>query len=59
MINQLKLFLFVLSIVFQLRFIIEFIFKFFQEEPTPLEIKPMEKVFLYLATSYTITYFLI
>lgn len=59
MINEIKLFLFVLSIIYGLRFIIEFVIKLFQENPEPINIKETEKVFLYISTSYIITYILI
>jgi hypothetical protein len=59
MINEIKLFLFILSIVFELKFITEMVVKFFQEDPEPLVIKEIEKLFLYLTTAYIITYILI
>jgi hypothetical protein len=59
MINEIKLFLFVLSIVFELKFIAEFLFRLTIENPTPLEVKEIEKIFLYLASAYIITYILI
>lgn len=59
MLMEIKLFLFVLSIIFQLKFIVEFLLKFTQETPTPIKINEIEKIFLYISSSYTITYFLI
>jgi hypothetical protein len=59
MIEQFKLFLFVLSIVFTLRFVVEFIIKLFQEEPQPMEVSSVKEVFIYLALSYIITYIII
>jgi hypothetical protein len=59
MINEIKLFLFVLSIVYTIRFLFEFVFKLFQENPEQLMLRDTEKIFLYLSTSYIITYFLI
>ena len=59
MMEQIKTFLFVLSLIYTLRFIFEFIFKLTQENPEPLVIKEIEKVFLYLSSSFIITYFLI
>jgi hypothetical protein len=59
MMEQIKIFLFVLSIIYTLRFIFEFIMKLTQENPEPLVIKEVEKVFLYFSSAYIITYFLI
>ena len=59
MINNIELFLFVLSIVFILRFIIEFVVKLFIVDAQPLSITKYEKVFLYFSFSYIITYILI
>ena len=59
MINEIKLFLFVLSIVYELKFVAEFIFRLTTDNPTPLEVKEIEKIFLYLSIAYTITYILI
>lgn len=59
MLQEIKLFLFVLSLVFELRFIIEFVLKLTQENPEPLVIKETEKIFLYISSAYIITFFLI
>ncbi len=59
MMEQIKVFLFVLSLIYTLRFVFEFVFKLIQENPEPLVIKEIEKVFLYLTSAYIITYFLI
>ncbi len=59
MMEQIKVFLFVLSLIYTLRFVFEFVFKLIQESPEPLVIKEIEKVFLYLTSAYIITYFLI
>lgn len=59
MINEIKLFLFVLSIIYTLRFIVEFGIKFTQENPEPMKVTATEKVFVYFSLSYIITYFLI
>ena len=59
MINEIKLFLFVLSIIYTLRFIVEFGFKFTQENPEPMEVSAAEKVSVYLSLAYIITYILI
>ena len=59
MMEQIKIFLFVLSLIYTLRFVFEFVLKLTQENPAPLIIKELEKVFLYLSSAYIITYFLI
>jgi len=56
--HQIKLYFFVLSIIYSLRFLIEFGIKFFQEEPTPMKINEIEKTILYFTSSYIITYIL-
>jgi hypothetical protein len=59
MINEIKLFLVVLSLIFTLRFVFQFVIKLFQENPEPLIINKNEKVLLHLAIAYIITYILI
>ncbi len=59
MMEQIKLFLFVLSITYSSRFIFEFLFKLTQENPEPLVVKETKKIFLYFTISYIITYILI
>jgi hypothetical protein len=52
-------FLLILSIVYVIRFIVEFVFKLVQDNPEPLEISKTETMFMYMAISYIITYILI
>jgi hypothetical protein len=59
MINEIKLFIFVLSVVFVLRFIFQFVYELTRENPEQLKLKETEKIFLYFAVSYIITYILI
>jgi hypothetical protein len=59
MMEQIKTFLFVLSIIFTMRFIVEFILKLVQENPTPMSLSKVNESLLYVAVSYIITYFLI
>lgn len=59
MISKVELFLFVLSIVFVLRFILEFVIKLFITDAEPLSLNKYEKVSLYFSVSYIITYILI
>lgn len=55
MINEIKIFFLILSVVFTLRFMVEFIVKLYQEEPVPMKINKINEVFLYLSLSYIIT----
>jgi hypothetical protein len=55
MINEIKIFLLILSIVYSLRFIIEFVVKLLQEEPVPMKISKANEVLLYFSLSYIIT----
>jgi hypothetical protein len=57
--QEVKLFFFILSIVYTLRFVIEFVFKLFDDNPSVLVISKVNQVFLYFSFSYIITYFLI
>jgi hypothetical protein len=59
MISEIKLFLFVLSVVFELRFISTFIYQLTRETPEELKISEVEKILLYFTTAYIITYILI
>jgi hypothetical protein len=59
MINNIELYLFILSIVFILRFVGEFVVKLFITDAEPLSLTKYEKVFFYLTFSYIITYILI
>lgn len=54
-INEIKIFLLILSIVYSLRFIIEFVVKLLQEEPVPMKISKANEVLLYFSLSYIIT----
>ncbi len=59
MIDNIELFVMVLSVVFILRFLGEFVVKLLQTSPKSLEINKYERVFLYIAISYIITYIII
>ena len=59
MMEQIKLFLFVLSLIYTLRFVFEFVLKLLQENPEPLVLKEIERTFLYFTSAYIITYILI
>jgi len=55
---QIKVFLFVISILFSIRLIAEFTIKLFQDNPEPLVLSKTEQVLVYLAASYIITFIL-
>jgi hypothetical protein len=59
MINEIKIFLFVLCLIFELKFVFQFVFQLTRENPEPLKIKETEKTLLYFTTAYIITYLLI
>jgi hypothetical protein len=59
MVQEIKIFLFILSLIFTMRFILEFIMKFFQDEPEPINITKYDIVFIYLTISYIITFIII
>ncbi len=54
--KTIELYLFILSIIFTLRFIIEFFVRFKEENPKPMVIDTPNRIFLYLAISYIITF---
>jgi hypothetical protein len=49
----------VLSLIYLLRFIFEFLIKLFSEEPSVMKISKYDEVFLYLSISYLITFIII
>jgi len=55
---QVKIFLFVISVLFSMRLIAEFTIKLFQDNPEPLVISKIEQVLIYIAASYIITFIL-
>ncbi len=59
MMQQIKLFFFVLSILYLTKFLLEFIVKLFQENPEPMKLSNVEQIILLVASSYIITYILI
>lgn len=56
--QQIKLFLFVLSIIYTLRFIVELVIRLFQDNPDSISIKKYEQYIQYFTLSYIITYLL-
>jgi len=59
MIQEIKLFLFVLSIIYSIRIIVEFVLKLTQENPEPMKLSKVEQAIQVFAISYIITYILI
>jgi len=59
MIEQIKLFLFVMSIIYTLRFVVEFVVRLTQENPEPMTMSKVEQIFQIISLSYIITYILI
>ena len=55
---QVKVFLFVISLLFSVRLIAEFTIKLFQDNPEPLVLSKIQQVLIYLAASYIITFIL-
>lgn len=52
-------FLLVLSVVYVVRFVAQFVIELIQDNPQPLELTKTETMFMYMAISYIITYILI
>lgn len=57
--EQIKIYLFVLSIIYSIRFIIEFTIRLTQENPEQMKLSKVEDALLLFSLSYIITYFLI
>jgi hypothetical protein len=59
MMEQIKIYLFVLSIIYSIRFLIEFTVRLTQENPEQMKLSKVEDALLLFSLSYIITYFLI
>jgi hypothetical protein len=59
MMQEIKLFLFVLSIIYSIRIVVEFVIKLTQENPEPMKLSKVEQAIQVFALSYIITYILI
>ena len=59
MMQQIKLFFFVLGILYLTKFLLEFIVKLFQENPEPMKLSKVEQTLQLISVSYIITYILI
>jgi len=53
--QKIELYLLVLSVIFCFRYILKILYLVKQEEPSPISINIIEKIFLYAASSYIIT----
>ena len=58
MLQQIKLFLFVLSIIYTLRFVVELVIRLFQDNPEPIQLSKLEQFYQFIALSYIITFIL-
>ena len=58
MLQQIKLFLFVLSIIYTLRFVVELVIRLFQDNPDPIQLSKLEQFYQFVALSYIITFIL-
>jgi hypothetical protein len=58
MLQQIKLFLFVLSVIYNLKFIIELTVRLFQDNPEPMRLSKLEQFYQFIALSYIITFIL-
>jgi len=59
MMEEIKLFLFVLSIIYSLRIAVEFVVKLTQDNPEPMKISKVEQTLLLFSISFIITHILI
>jgi len=59
MMEQIKIYLFVLSIIYSIRFLISFGVRLTQENPEPMKLSKVEDALQLFSLSYIITYFLI
>jgi len=58
MLQQIKIFLFVLSIIYTLRFVVELVIRLFQDNPDPIQLSKLEQFYQFVALSYIITFIL-
>lgn len=56
---EIKIFLLVLSIIYSMKFVFQFVLKLTQETPEPIKINKVEETLLFFAVSFIITFFLI
>jgi len=58
MLQQIKIFLFVLSIIYTIRFVVELIIRLIQDNPDPITLSKLEQFYQFVALSYIITFIL-
>jgi hypothetical protein len=56
MLSQIKIYFFVLSLIFLLKFIFEFVSKLRDENPKAMDVSKTELSFIYLSIAYIITF---
>lgn len=56
MMYKIEIFLLVSSLIYCLKFLSEFLLKFTDENPEPIKVSVIEKIFLLVAVSYIITF---
>jgi hypothetical protein len=57
--EEIKLFLFVLSILYTLYFVVAFLLRLTEEDPKPMTLTKLEILYQLVSLSYIITYILI
>lgn len=57
--EEIELFVFVLSTLYILQFVVEFVVRLTEEDPKPLKLTKLEQISYLTSLSYIITYFLI
>lgn len=55
MIQKIELFVFVLSLLYSSKHLFNFVSMLMQDNPTPIVLERIEKILLYLSTSYIVT----
>lgn len=55
---QIKLFFFILSIIYGLKFVIDFLLRLRDENPEPMVVSKTNQILLLVSISYIITYIL-
>jgi hypothetical protein len=56
MLSQIKVYFLVLSLIFLLKFIFQFVSKLRDENPKAMEVSKTEVIFIYLSLAYIITF---
>lgn len=56
--NKIELFLLILSSVYIIRFIIDFLLQLREENPKTIQLTKTERILMYLSITYIITYIL-